>query len=35
MKANGFENLVNVYGGFNQIKNTSAPVESPAGKASV
>lgn len=27
MKANGFENVVNVYGGFNQIKNTSAPVE--------
>lgn len=27
MKANGFENPVNVYGGFNQIKNTSAPVE--------
>jgi len=27
MKANGFENPVNVYGGFNQIKNTSAPIE--------
>ena len=27
MKANGFENVVNVYGGFNQIKNTSAPIE--------
>ena len=27
MKANGIENVVNVYGGFNQIKNTSAPVE--------
>ena len=32
LKAKGFENVVNVYGGFNQIKNTSAPVEiaSPA-----
>jgi len=27
MKANGFKNVVNVYGGFNQIKNTDAPVE--------
>jgi glyoxylase-like metal-dependent hydrolase (beta-lactamase superfamily II)/rhodanese-related sulfurtransferase len=27
MKANGFENPVNVYGGFNQIKNTSVPIE--------
>ncbi len=27
MKANGFANPVNVYGGFNQIKNTSAPLE--------
>lgn len=26
LKANGFENPVNVYGGFNQIKNTSAPI---------
>lgn len=30
MKANGIENPVNVYGGFNQIKNTSAPVETAA-----
>ena len=27
MKANGFENPVNVYGGFTQIKNTQVPVE--------
>lgn len=27
MKANGIENPVNVYGGFNQIKNTSVPVQ--------
>lgn len=30
LKANGFENLVNVYGGFNQIKNTSAPIQNSA-----
>lgn len=30
LKANGFENVVNVYGGFNQIKNTSAPIKIPA-----
>lgn len=33
LKANGFENPVNVYGGFNQIKNTSAPVEASAKEA--
>lgn len=27
MKANGIENVVNVYGGFNQILNTDVPVE--------
>lgn len=27
MKAKGFENVMNVYGGINQIKNTDAPVE--------
>ena len=27
LKANGFENIVNVSGGFGQIKNTSAPIE--------
>jgi glyoxylase-like metal-dependent hydrolase (beta-lactamase superfamily II)/rhodanese-related sulfurtransferase len=27
LKANGFENIVNVYGGFEQIKNTDAPIE--------
>lgn len=26
LKANGFENILNVYGGFGQIKNTSAPI---------
>lgn len=27
LKANGFENVTNVYGGFNQIKNTAVPIE--------
>ena len=27
LKANGFENIVNVHGGFGQIKNTSVPIE--------
>ena len=27
MKASGFENVINVYGGFAQIKNTDAPIE--------
>lgn len=27
MKANGIENVVNIYGGFNQIVNTDAPIE--------
>ncbi len=27
MKANGFENVVNIYGGFGQIKNTDTPIE--------
>ena len=27
LKANGFENVMNVHGGFNQIKNTDAPIE--------
>ena len=27
LKANGFVNISNVYGGINQIKNTSAPIE--------
>ena len=29
LKANGFNHVVNVYGGFNQIKNTDAPIEVP------
>ena len=27
LKANGFENIINIYGGFDQIKNTDAPIE--------
>jgi glyoxylase-like metal-dependent hydrolase (beta-lactamase superfamily II)/rhodanese-related sulfurtransferase len=30
LKAKGFENVMNVYGGINQIKNTDCPLELPA-----
>jgi hypothetical protein len=33
MKANGIDNPINVYGGFTQIKNTSAPIEVAAEAA--